>query len=162
MTTKITKMDVVTCQVIERETKAALQEVAKKFGLTIKMQGGKYDPTVGTFAPKVEFAIEGANEKEFVQSLKYLRTNRGFGANEKQWLFPEDLGVEFKRGSDTLKLVAIHTNRPKYPFECEIVSVGSKGKRILLTEEGVMQALGRSNKVDPTKKSLVETILEQE
>lgn len=138
-TTKITTIDKAACIVIAREAEVALQEVAKKFGLTIKMSGGKYDPSVGTYAPKVEFAVEGADMANFAQSVHLLRSNR-----VRTWLTADDYGVEFTVKGETYKLVGIHLNRPKFPLECKIVGTE---KSLLLTEEGVMRALGRTNQV---------------
>ena len=139
MTTKITKIDKAACGVISKEAEIALQEVAQRFGLAVTIKGGKYDPSVGTYAPKIEFSVEGAQENDFAQSVKLLRSNW-----RKTWLTADDYNLEFELKGDTYKLIGIHLNRPKYPLECQNVNTG---KSVLVTEDTLMRVLGRTNEV---------------
>jgi hypothetical protein len=46
------------CREIQAEVETALQAIAAKHGLTVKLNGGRF--TTSSFAPKVEFLVPGA------------------------------------------------------------------------------------------------------
>jgi hypothetical protein len=59
------KMDRAAVKVLAAATQKALEAVAAEHGVTVEVRGGSYDPAVGTFKPKVSFALANAAEAEF-------------------------------------------------------------------------------------------------
>lgn len=127
--TKITKFDREECKAVGEAAKAALEEVAARFGLTLKQEGGRFD--AAQFTPKFTFACvaEGGIPADFARNCVI------FG------LTKDDYGKTFTRVTgDEAKIVSIHPRRSKFPIGCEI-----NGKVLLLTEREVLKALGRAD-----------------
>lgn len=60
--------------------KAALDAVATEHGITVTVNGGTYDPRVGTFKPRIEFAANDSAEKEWAAyAAMYGLTAEDFG-----------------------------------------------------------------------------------
>jgi hypothetical protein len=108
-----------TAEQIGAACKEALAEVAEKFGLTVTLRGGSFDPSVGTFSPKIVFAEYAA---------MFL-------------LEPEDFGrefTEFPTGGRTFKICGIKPRATKRPIlATEVVS----GKRYAFPSEFVAKQL---------------------
>jgi hypothetical protein len=115
-------------QQLAREAEEALKAVAEKHGLTVRYAGGKYDPTAGTFTPKVEFANADSGQKKFEQFA------RGFGFT------PEDYDAEFTTTNGTYRLVGLNPRAPKYPVLARNVR---DGKTYKMPERIVLAAMGR-------------------
>jgi len=133
--TTITNIDRKACTDIIKASEVALQEVAKQFGLTLTIKGGKFDPVTGTFAPKVEFAVEGADRNEWDASVNLLYSN-----HPTQWLTKDDFGATFTSGGKTYELVGINLRAPKFPINAKCLT---DGKTYKLTEAGVKRSMGR-------------------
>jgi hypothetical protein len=59
------KIDKAAAKILSQEAITALQEVADRHGLKVEARGGKYDPTTGTYSPKITFSLPDAERKEF-------------------------------------------------------------------------------------------------
>ena len=133
----ITKIDRNTANEISKATEAALKEVAERFGITVTIKGGKFDPANGKFLPKVEFCVEGAADNEWNTNINLLRSN---WTNHK-WLFPGDYKRVIKMNGKEYELVGINIRAPKFPIEAKCLT---DGKSYRLTEPAVRKALGRT------------------
>lgn len=58
-------MDKMKAKMMAADIAAALEAVAKKHGMTVELKGGSYDPTLGTYRPKVEFKSNDSDRVEF-------------------------------------------------------------------------------------------------
>jgi len=134
--THITSIDKNACKVIANEVEKALKEVAERLGLNVTLSGGKFDPSVGTYMPKVEFAVQGAARVDFEQSIKFLYSNRGDGA----WLFAADYEAPITLKGEQFLLTGINLRKPKFAIEVTKVTTGEKYG---ITEEALKRALGR-------------------
>lgn len=106
----------------------ALADLAEEHGLKIEMKGGRYDPQVGTYEPKITLSIDGAEEREFGL------VSSAFG------LKPGDYGARFDYNGSTFRLTGLSTRRPKYPV---IATKLADQKRYKLPE-GALDALRAS------------------
>lgn len=127
---KITKMDRNAARVISQEAQDALQRVVQKYGLTLKVEGGRFDPYAGTFSPKITFGVVSedgadADERQFKQyaSLYGLK--------------PEHFGCTFYSRGTAYKVVGLAMSRSKYPVRGQ--SMG--GKVMLFTADAVARQL---------------------
>jgi hypothetical protein len=111
---------------IAAEAQIALNAVAEKYELTVKVGGGSYDPEAGTFKPRVEFVSEDAG------AVKFLRYASLFG------LEPTDFGKRITLKNRTFSITGINPRRPKFPIDIEEVSTG---KVMKATESSVKAAL---------------------
>lgn len=112
---------------IGEATTAALQEVAERFGLTVQFKGGRYDPTVGTYKPKIEFHAAGSARKSF---------------EEKAWqvgLKPDDFEKTFASRGEFFQIVGINTRAHRFPIIAS--KVGQPDRRFKFPEETVRTAL---------------------
>jgi len=135
--TQITKIDRAAANEISKATEAALKAVAEQFGINVSLRGGKFDPASGTFSPKVEFSVEGAERLEWENTVHLIRSNWG-----NQWLHKEDFGaVITANGGKKYELVGINLRAPKFPINARCLN---DGKTYKLTEDGVRYALGRT------------------
>ena len=119
-------LDKQTVRSIAAETQMALQDVATKYGLTVKVGGGRFDPEAGTYTPKVSF------QSEDTAAIEWSRYAVEFGVK------PEDFGRNITLQGRQFQLVGINVRAPKFPFLGE-----SGGKVYKLTEAAVCTALGR-------------------
>lgn len=119
---EVTKMDRAAVKQINAALERAAEEVADQFGLNVKVGGGRFDPTVGTFQPKVEFSVEGSAEREFAE----LAPMFGLG--------PDDHGRLIAWGDRNFRLVGFKPRSPKYPI---IAEDEVSGKRYKLPESAV-------------------------
>lgn len=133
--TTITTIDRKACTTISRAAEEALKAVAEQYGLTLTIKGGKFDPSVGTFSPKVEFSVGDAGRKAWEASVGLLYSNY-----PAQWLTAEDFGATFTSQGKTYELVGINLRAPKFPINAKCLT---DGKTYKLTEAGVKRGLGR-------------------
>lgn len=125
----ITTIDRAAARKISAATQKALDEVAEELGLTVTVKGGKFDPSVGTYVPKVEFALEGAAEREFARlSLAF------------DYVGAADYGAILEIGGKQIELIGIRRRARTYPFIGR--EVGGT-KQYKLPEHSVRSALGR-------------------
>lgn len=103
---QITTLDKPTVRKLSADLEAELKEFAEARGLSIEVKGGRFDPTVGTYAPKVEFSLEGAAEREFKLYASHFPFNLPEGS----------FGAKFDSPSGgTFELVGLNPRRRKYP-----------------------------------------------
>jgi len=107
----------------------ALNDVLKEDGLTATINGGRFDPTVGTFEPKLTISARGAERREFELSIDLFD---GFTADDWQ--------AEFTTREGTYRLDRCYPQRPKWAFGATKVD---DGQRYKFTEDQVLRALGR-------------------
>lgn len=125
----VKEMDKATVKALAAEMEAALKAVAEKNGVTIKFGGGKYDPTAGTFNPKVTVELPDAKKREFEAYCGI------YG------LEPEDFGKSFTVGGKTFTVSGLASGRSsKYP----ILAMNSNGKEFKFTVEQARKVLGRA------------------
>ena len=110
----MTAIDKATVRQIAEEAREALQAVAEAHGMTVKVGGGSYDPTIGTFKPKVEFSLGDAERLEFERNAPFY----GFQA--------EDYGRQFMNPNGTFKIVGFNNRAPKRPILAEHVTTGRR------------------------------------
>ena len=122
------RIDKATARALGEATKDALEAVAASFDMTVKVNGGRYDPTTGTFTPRVTFSQADTARIAFEQ----LAVLFGF---EK-----DDYGKEVRLGTGTFRIVGLNTRRQKYPVDLENIKTGSLHKG---NDEQVLRALGR-------------------
>lgn len=117
-------MDRAKVKEINEGTREALEKVAERFGLTVKVGGGKFDS--GTFTPKIVYAEQGNDRVEFEDNAWKV------GLRETD--FERVVTIQGTR----YKLVGINLRAPRYP----IVAVDlASGKQFKLTEASVQAAL---------------------
>ena len=133
--TQITKIDRKTANDISKATEAALKAVAEQFGINVSINGGKFDPQAGTFAPKVEFSVEGADRYEWETTVHLIRSNW-----RNQWLHKDDFVAVITLQGKKYELVGINLRAPKFPINAKCLT---DGKIYKLTEAGVRRAMGR-------------------
>ena len=92
------------CKTISAKAKAALETVAEELGLEVEVQGGRFDPVAGTYRPKIEFAIPGAEKREFELSARLF----GFE--------PSDYMREFTSGGKKYRLVGFNHRARSMPY----------------------------------------------
>jgi len=132
-------MDKALAQKIAKATEAALAEVAKEFGLDVKVGGGKYDPGAGTFAPKVEFFANDSAERDFKRIIGTVPVDYATGIGS--FVFTEDdWNVTFKSHGKTFSLCGVNPRSPKYALSAKCLD---DGKTYKFTASSVARALGR-------------------
>jgi hypothetical protein len=120
----ITSIDRPTIKALSGEAEAALQAVANKYGLALKMGGASFTDSDA----KISFSlsVEGADEAAFARYAQFY----GLEAS--------DFGREFTAGVRRFKLVSINTRRRQYPFTGTDVK---SGKAFKFTAEAVKAGL---------------------
>ncbi len=98
-----------TCGQLEEELKAAVETIAEKYGIEVKMLEGRLSDDATVFVPRCQFALPerkmtAASPKEEKDYLQYAES---FGVKGR-WL-----GKEFKRGNFTYKVVGLRVNETK-------------------------------------------------
>jgi len=121
----VTTMDRAAAKVIDAALREAAEMVAEDLGLNVKVGGGRFDPAVGEFKPKVVFSLSGAEERAFAQVAPLFD------------LTAEDYGRTVTYGGKEFRLVGLSTRRPKYPVVGE-----ARGKRFKLPDS-VLAPLAR-------------------
>lgn len=110
-------------QRIAAEVQTALDEVAARHGLTVKVGGGRYDPEVGTFSPKITFTAADAEAKAFA----ILAPEFGLKA--------EDYGRKITVKGRTFKVVGLNPRASRFPLMGE----AEDGRQFKLTESVLAQ-----------------------
>lgn len=118
--TALTTIDRNAAKLISAACEEALQEVAERFGLTVSLRGGSFDPSAGTYKPKVEFAMADSAEKSFARDCRYIYADGDFDKP----LVPSDFGAEFVSQGRTFKVVGVNLRAPKFPILAEDVANG--------------------------------------
>ncbi len=114
-----------TARQLSAEVEAALQAVADRHGLVVKMGGGKFDSN--TYVPKVEFKTADADSSEF----EMFASSYG--------LDPEDFGKVFVYGpGDRYKITGVAPRNHRFPILVEKVD---SGKGYKFPSETVRKAL---------------------
>lgn len=103
-------MDKAKAKALSTEVDAALQAIAERNGLSVKVGGGSYD--AGSFRPKVEFKEGDADASEFAQFASM------YG------LKPEDFGRQFIANGKLFKVSGLAIRSPKRPVLATQVSTG--------------------------------------
>ena len=110
---RIESIDKAACKAIDAEARAALEQVAEKLGLTVKLGGGSYDPTTGTYTPRVTFSVDGAEARAWAQVAALVG------------LAPDDYGREIAYGGiGRVRLVGINLRARRFPILVERVDDG--------------------------------------
>jgi hypothetical protein len=114
------------------QIEAALQDLAKELGITIKVGTGNYEPDGSAGSLKLELAEireDGASAGE----IAFRKVCSLYG------LKPEHYGAKIEIRKETFKLVGLNTRAPKKPVEIERVSDGNRFKT---TENVLKQIIG--------------------
>jgi len=123
---KITRIDRKACRTIDEAAEKALQEVAEKFGLTVKRESGRFDST--KFTAKFSFLAVGESgvPKDFRQCASLVG------------LDPDCYGKVFRSNGEAFRVTGINLRRRKYPVSAERVKDGRSYK---FSAENVMWML---------------------
>jgi len=106
MAQKITKVTKAFMTTLDSEIKAALAEVVEKHGLTMSINGGKYDPAA-SYSPKLKFCI--VTEDGIPADFKRLAPLYN--------MTEDDYNKEIRLNNGNMaKITGINTRRPKYPI----------------------------------------------
>lgn len=105
----ITEINRAACRLVDAEALAALEAVATKFGLTVKLKPGSFNSNM--FRSSFEFATVGENGQSNDSAAQEFRA----------WAFahkiPESaLGADFVSRNRTFTLVGYSRRSAKYPF----------------------------------------------
>ena len=123
----ITKIDKAACRFIAAEARKVLEAVAAESGLTVKVGGGRYDPATGTFSPKVEFSVEGADRRAFDLDAPLVG------------LEPADFGRSFTVRGRTFTVKGINPRASRFP----IIATAEDGAGFKFSESVVKAALAQ-------------------
>ena len=133
----IKELDRTNLRLISADIEAALASVEAKYGIKFTYKGARFMPDNATF--RIEGATLGANgvantrERDSFKALAPL-----YGMKET------DLDREITYGGERYIIKGLNTRRSKYPVVSTRIS---DGKTILLTLEGVKNAIIRSTPV---------------
>lgn len=116
--------------IFRKDVEEALEEVAKKHGITIESGKIKYQEYDFTMELKAKKVNEGAD----VQKEKFERLCSLYG------FAPEQYKVEFVSNGKLFQLVGFNTNKPK---NCCSLYCVTNGKTYQCNDELVKQALGQ-------------------
>jgi hypothetical protein len=90
-----------TCAQVTAAARIALEDVAKRYGLTVQVGGGSYDEL--SFRPKVEFKVADADRAEFERFAKLVG------------LEPSDFGATFSSNGNTFTVAGINLRASRFP-----------------------------------------------
>jgi len=106
---KVKAFDKVTVRLVREKMDAALQAVAKEFGISIRCGSGRYTAT--NVSMKVELSvISDGGEVETKEMADFKRYAEFYG------LKPEDLGTTFSYRGDPVKIIGAKPSCRKYPI----------------------------------------------
>jgi hypothetical protein len=111
---KITEMNRANVRTIAAAAEAALRPIAERFGLTLKREGGSFDPAGGTFTFKAAFGCV----TESGIPAGFAREAALFGLTEA------DYGREFSTHNGTYKIIGIKLRNRKYPILGKCIRTG--------------------------------------
>lgn len=129
---KIQTIDRAILRRIEADVQSALETVAERYGLSVKVGGGQFSPT--TFKPKVEFATIGAGgvvESTEATAFRTLAKSYGFQ--------PDDLGKTFEHGGRTFTICGLKHRAGKLP----ILAKSPDGRTYKFNDRDVLRLMGR-------------------
>jgi hypothetical protein len=120
-------------RVLAAEVSAALEPVAKKYGLSLVRGNGTFSPT--NYRLKVEFNVvqDGATAATRQEVVDFQRSAHFYG------LDPSDLGKTVNVYGKMYKIIGLMPNRRRYPILVETV----KGRQVCIPAEQVVDALNR-------------------
>lgn len=128
MSEQFTEMNKASVRRLDAELREVILKFAEDRGLKATVGGGKFDPTVGEFKPKVVLKLEGADRRAFEREAGW------YG------LEPEDFGKKFDSRGRTFRVTGINSRAQRFP----IVGVEVRtGKSFKFSEDAVRSALGR-------------------
>lgn len=116
-TRKIAKIDQGACRTINAALDFAAKQVAEVYGLTVKVGGGKFDPRAGTFAPKIEFALQeigGVDRDKAVWDMHCASYS----------LKPEDFGKVFKGAKGEYRIIGFNLSKRTWAYRAVPVGGG--------------------------------------
>lgn len=115
---QVTSFDKPTCRAISEAAAAALQEVAKKFGVSIERGGGTFEE--GKYTMRFHVAIGGDAGEAIAR--------KNFAACCKMYqLDPEDFGRVFTVKGVEYKVTGINMKSHKFPIAVQILKTGQAG-----------------------------------
>ncbi len=112
-----------TCKQITADAQAALNAVAEKYGLTVKVSGGTYVDT--SFRTKVEFLTADAAEQDWRRVAALVG------------LHPDDFGRSFTVHGDTYRVVGINLRAQRFP----VIAEREDGRRFKFAATAVQRNL---------------------
>lgn len=105
----------------------ALKQVAADLGLQVRVSGGRFDEAVGTFSPRVEFAVEDSAQREWAQWAPLYD------------LKVEDFGRSFTTASGTYTVAGVNPKATRFP----IIGERGDGKRFKFAAADVARMLAK-------------------
>lgn len=119
-------LDKATIREVAAEAQAALEAVATKYGMTVQVGGGSYDPEVGEFSPKVKFTLADPDAER--RAFAVLAPSVWCETAPDAVVLPTDYGTVIKNGTKSFRLVGLNPRAPKFCFIVEDVATGAKMK----------------------------------
>jgi hypothetical protein len=127
MSKVVTNFTPQTCREVAHDLEVALADFAAERGLTIKIGGGKYDPSRGEFSPKVTLTMPEKAQGRVASDLRLL----GIEA---------EYGTEFTSNGRRFKITGVNFKARKFPVTADAVDDGRGYK---FPEIAVKIALGQ-------------------
>jgi len=128
---QISQFDRTTCKLLSAEFLKAMQEVATKYGVSIRAAGGKFEET--NFQMKFEAAV--TNTETGVVASKEAQDFKKFS---HMFDVPASkLGKKLTINDRVFTLVGLVPSRPKFPF----IATAADGKRFKFTVATIQNAL---------------------
>ena len=121
-------MDKVTAKQLGDASRDALERIAEQFGMQVKVAGGRYDPTLGTFTPKVVFSETDSDERKFAEYATMVG------------VAPDDFGKEFRHAGERFKVTGVNPRAQRLPI---LASRLRDGRTFKFTSRAVLAALAR-------------------
>ena len=116
-------MDKKKAQNIAKAIKAAISGVESEFGVSIAIDGGRFDEN--TFSPRVNISDVESGGTVVTKELADLRI-----------LYPKLEGKEIALNGQNFKVIGYRRSAPKYPFIVE--SLSGDNRRLVCSMETVM------------------------
>jgi hypothetical protein len=146
MTKELTQIDKAAAKAIAAACQKALESVAAEFGLTVEQKGGKYDPTGGTYEPKMVFTLPTVATAAVRKDLALYGIDGEYG-------------TEFTSGGKTYRITGVNFRAQRMPIKADSVTDGRGYKFEAYT---VQRALGQEEQVGRVYESptgaLVQTV----
>ena len=106
----IQKMDKVAAKALTEAVRKALEAVAREYGVTVQIGGGKYDPEAGTLTPKLTLTVAPADGTPAGREAADFRRYAEMGLIEGGFR-PEHLGQVFESRQGAFKVVGYNPRR---------------------------------------------------
>lgn len=131
MTYDLTQIDKAAAKAIAEACQKALDGVARDFGLDLTMKGGAYDPTGGTYQPKMVFTLPAVANAAVASDLELFGITGEFG-------------TEFVSGGKTYRITGVNFRARSMPIKATCVA---DGKSYKFEAYAVQRALGQDESV---------------